>query len=97
MTLPFDPSPSTLWMVTRDRKRASCQVAFVPLGVEATILRNGRFHYARVFSHGDDALEWAREERTELLARGWRDLHRVRIGSSGKGRTCVKASWSPPH
>jgi hypothetical protein len=41
MPFPFDPSPTTLWTLTDNEKLASCEVAFVPIGVQARVLRNG--------------------------------------------------------
>lgn len=52
----FDPQPAHLWTLTRDDKRASCEVQFVPIGVEARVMRNGNLLYARTFSTGDEAL-----------------------------------------
>ena len=71
MPYPFDPAPVTLWTLTRDAKLASCEIAFVPTGVEARIMRNGKRLYARTFPTEDEALEWAEEERTKLLSNGW--------------------------
>ena len=71
MPFPFDPAPATLWTLTRDDKVSSCDVRFVPLGVEARIMRNGQLLYARTFANGDDAVEWAEDERVEHLANGW--------------------------
>jgi hypothetical protein len=72
MPFPFDPSPSTLWTLSVDAKLASCEVRFVPIGVEAKALTNGNLLYARTFSNGDDALAWAAGERKELPEKGWR-------------------------
>ncbi len=71
MPFPFDPAPATLWTLTRGDKRASCEIAFVPAGVEARIMRNGKLLYARTFPNGDDTLEWAEDERVDMLAKGW--------------------------
>jgi hypothetical protein len=71
MPFPFDLSPSTLWTLTDDEKLASCEVAFVPIGVQARVLRNGELLYCRIFTNGDEALAWAEEERQGYLAKGW--------------------------
>jgi hypothetical protein len=70
---PFDEVPATLWRLRRDGRRVSCVVAFVPNGVEARVTQNGRCQYSRTFSSGDDALEWAEEERVDFLLKGWAD------------------------
>jgi hypothetical protein len=57
---------------THDEKLASCEIAFVPPGVEARIMRNGKLLYARTFQNGDDTLEWAEGERVEMIAKGWK-------------------------
>jgi hypothetical protein len=33
-------------------------------------MRNGKLLYARTFPNGDDTLEWAEDERKDLLAKG---------------------------
>jgi hypothetical protein len=66
---PFDPAPATLWTVTLDDRLASCAIAFVPNGVEARIMRNGKLLYACTFANGDDTLEWAEGERVETRCR----------------------------
>jgi len=71
MPFPFDPAPTTLWTLTRDDKLASCEIRFVPIGVEARILRDGKLLHARTFPNGDDTLKWAEAERVEMLAKGW--------------------------
>jgi hypothetical protein len=71
MSYPFDASPATVWTLARECKVATCQIAFVPIGVEARILRDGKLLYARTFPNGDDTLEWAEEQRQGHLARGW--------------------------
>jgi hypothetical protein len=68
---PFDPSPVTLWTLINDGKLASCKVRFVPVGVEARVLTNGKLLYARTFPTGDEALQWAEDERQGHLAKGW--------------------------
>jgi hypothetical protein len=55
MSFPFDPAPVILWTLTREEKLASCDVRFVPIGVEARVLTNGKLLYARTFPTGDDA------------------------------------------
>jgi len=71
MPSPFDPSPATLWTLSREDKRASCEVRFVPIGTEARVTRNDKILYARTFPSGDEALQWAEGERQEHLAKGW--------------------------
>ena len=68
---PFDPSPTILWTLTDDEKLASCEVAFVPIGVQARVLRNGELLYSRIFTSGDEAVAWAEEERKGHVAKGW--------------------------
>jgi hypothetical protein len=46
-------------------------VRFVPIGVEARVMRNGKLLYARTFPNGDVALEWAEEEEVDMLVKGW--------------------------
>jgi hypothetical protein len=67
---PFDPAPVTLWTLAGSDKVASCEVRFVPIGVETRVLTNGKLLYARTFPNGDEALKWAEEERSKLLANG---------------------------
>ena len=50
MPFPFDPSPTILWTLTDNQKLASCEVAFVPIGVQARVLRNGELLYSRIFT-----------------------------------------------
>jgi hypothetical protein len=72
MPYPFDPSSATVWTLVREDKVASCDVSFVPIGVEARIMRNGTLLYARTFPTGDETLAWAAGERQDLLEKGWR-------------------------
>jgi len=72
MPFPFDPAPATLWTLTREDRLASCEIRFVPNGVEALVRRNGTLLYSSTFEKGDDTLEWAESERVEMLAKGWR-------------------------
>ena len=67
MPFPFDPAPATLWTLTHDEKPASCEIAFVPIGVEARVLTNGKLIYAKAFPSGDEALQWAEDQRQEHL------------------------------
>jgi hypothetical protein len=67
---PFDPFPDTLWTLTNGEK-LSCEIAFVPIGVKATVMRNGKLLYSRIFATGDEATAWAEEERKGHLAKGW--------------------------
>ena len=69
MPSPFAPVPASavLCTLTRDDKLASCEIAFVLSAVEARIMRSGKLLYARTFPNGDDTLEWAEEERQEML------------------------------
>jgi hypothetical protein len=70
---PFDPSPSRLWTLRRDGKVASCDVRFVPIGSEVRIFRNGLLLMSRIFSSGDEALGWAKEEYQRMVGAGWSD------------------------
>jgi hypothetical protein len=72
--LPFDPSPTIFWTLTNGEKLAFCEVAFVPHGVQAKVLRNGKLLYSRIFSTGDEAVAWVEEERQGHLAKGWGPL-----------------------
>jgi len=45
-------------------------VPFVPVGVEARVMRNGTLLHARVFATGEEALKEAEEERTRTLEGG---------------------------
>ena len=58
-----------LWTLTNGEKPASCEIAFVPIGVKATVMRNGKLLYSRIFADGDEATAWAEEERNRHLAR----------------------------
>jgi hypothetical protein len=71
MTFPFDREPSNLWTLHRDGKVASCEVRFVPIGVDVRVLRNGKLRYARTFTIGEEAMAWAEEERERMLEDGW--------------------------
>ena len=62
---------SVIWTLTFEDKCASCEIAFVPNGVEGSVLRNGRRLYSRVFPTGEETLEWAGGERKDLIAKGW--------------------------
>jgi hypothetical protein len=73
MPFPFDPSPSQLWSLTRDEKVASCEVRFVPNGVEVRVLRNGKRLFSRTFPSGEEALKEAEEERERMIIGGWID------------------------
>ena len=76
MPFPFDPSPTTLWTLSDEGKLASCELRFVPIGVEARVLTNGKLLYARPFPNSNDALAWAVGERKELREKGWRTFGR---------------------
>jgi hypothetical protein len=67
----FDPAPVTLWTLSGEHKVASCEVRFVPIGVEGRVLRNGKLLYARTFPTGDETLEWAEDERKRHIEKGW--------------------------
>ena len=71
MPFPFDPSPTTLWTLSDGEKLASCEIAFVPIGVKATVMRNGKLLYSRIFANGDEATAWAEEERRRHFEKGW--------------------------
>jgi len=60
-----------LWTLTQDDKVASCEIAFVPIGVEARILRDGKLLYARTLANSDDTVAWAESERKGHLANDW--------------------------
>jgi uracil DNA glycosylase superfamily protein len=79
VAFPFDPSPTTLWTLTNCEKLATCEVAFVPIGVQARVLRNGELLYSRIFTSGDEAVAWVEEERQGHLAKGWTIAGRVRM------------------
>jgi hypothetical protein len=68
---PFDPNPSTLWTLTRESKVASCEVRFVPIGVEMRMLRDGRLLWAQTFESGEEALGQAAEYRVQMIANDW--------------------------
>ena len=71
MPFPFDPSPSTLWTPHLDGKVASCELRFVPIGTEVRMFRNGSPLMSRIFSSGDEALGWAKEEYQRMVGAGW--------------------------
>ena len=71
MPFPFDPAPATIWTLTADGKTASCELRFVPIGVEARVLVNGKLLYSRIFPTADESLAWTEEERKRHLAKGW--------------------------
>lgn len=62
----LDPNPSVLWTENLDGVVATCDVRFVPTGVEVRMLRNERFLMSRIFPSGDEALAWAEEEKERL-------------------------------
>ena len=81
---------STLWVLHRDGKTASCEVASVPLGIEVRIFRNRSLLTSRTFLTEAEALAWAEEERDDLIGRGWsdaRDAARGRRGSANPSST----------
>jgi hypothetical protein len=67
----FDPSPSTLWPLHRDKKVASCEVTFVPIGSEVRMFRNESVLMSRIFPTGDEAPAWAEDERQRMLGHDW--------------------------
>ena len=71
MAHPFDPAPGLLWTLTKADMEASCDVRFVPIGVEARVKRNGKLLYARAFPKASETLEWAEGEKREHLENGW--------------------------
>ena len=71
MPFPFDPAPSTLWILTRDDNLASCEVRFVPNGTGVKVLRNGTLLWSRIFENGDQALKEAEEKQERMVADGW--------------------------
>jgi hypothetical protein len=54
-----------------DRKVASCEVRFVPLGNEVRMLRNGSLLMSRTCERGDEALAWSEEGRQRMLGHDW--------------------------
>jgi hypothetical protein len=51
MPFPFDANPATLWTLTRDGRERSCEVAFVPNGIEVRVRRDGgELLMSRVFA-----------------------------------------------
>jgi hypothetical protein len=67
----LDPHPSILWTLHREGKIASCEVRFVPNGVDVRVLRNGTLLLSQVFPSGDEALAFAEAERERTLRSGW--------------------------
>lgn len=63
MTNPFDPHPTRLWSAPVDGKFASCDLRFVPIGIEIRIFRDESLLMSRIFSTPQEALAWAEEER----------------------------------
>ena len=84
MPFPIDPSPSTLWTLTNGEKFASCEIAFVPIGVKATVMRNGKLLYATTFR---------RSSAYALRSRWWSANHSALTGvSSSVGAFSI---WRP--
>jgi hypothetical protein len=75
--------PSMLWSLQMEDKLASCEIRFVPIGVEARVMRNGKLLYARTFKTGEEAMAWAEEERARMIAEGWVE---IRVQASGETR-----------
>jgi hypothetical protein len=73
MSFPFDATPSLVWQLTLGDKHASCEVRFVPIGVEVRVLRNGTLLWSRIFESGEDALNEAEDERLRMLSEGWQE------------------------
>lgn len=71
MPFPFDADPAIIWSLALDGRIASCEVAFVPIGVAARVLRDGTLLYSRIFPKGDDAFAWAEEERKDHMQKAW--------------------------
>jgi hypothetical protein len=69
---PFDSAPTLIWTVCRDSKIATCEVRFVPIGVEVRVLRNGNLLWSQIFASGDHALLETEKEKERMLAEGWR-------------------------
>lgn len=65
---------STLWVLHKNGKTASCEVAPVPLGIEVRVFRNRSLLTSRTFLTEAEALAWAEEERDDLIGRGWSDV-----------------------
>lgn len=71
MAFPYDSSPASLCTLTRADKFASCEVRFVPNGVEARALRKGKLLWSRIFENEEEALAEAEGERVRMLVDGW--------------------------
>jgi len=71
MPFPLDPSPARLWTLHFDAKVASCDVRFVLIGSEVSMLRNGSLLMSRIFESGEEALAWAEQERQRMLGDDW--------------------------
>src|SRR5688572_29213899 len=74
MTHILDPTPTLLWQLQRKGKVADCEARFVPAGVQVQITVGGALVISRIFSTGEEALEWGRE----------------REGADGRGRVAVR-------
>ena len=71
MAFPFDPSASTLWVLSREETISSCEVRFVPGGVQIEVTRNRKLLWSRIFEAGDQALREAEEEKQRMVNDGW--------------------------
>jgi len=70
--------------VNKGGSSRSCEVRFVPFGVEVRVLRrDGGLLYSRIFADGKEAMAWANEERDELLGQGWAEIPQAPQPSSG--------------
>ena len=61
----FDPAPSVLWTLRREGNVASCEVLFVPSGVEVRVLRNGSLLLSQTFTSGTPRWSSPRLRRNE--------------------------------
>jgi hypothetical protein len=71
MSFPFDPHPSTLWVLHRNGGTLTCRVQFSPYGVMLELLRNGRPHIRFTYPTADEALSRAEGERLTLIGQQW--------------------------
>ena len=106
----FEPTPTVLWTLWRGGQRTSCEVAFVPSGIEIRIFLNKSLLTSRTFSaaHRNVAIAWAEEQYQDYVEREWfagddaterpaSDLLIVRIEDehAGSRECCLCGQWFP--
>ena len=61
----------TVWTVTKDGRLSRCDLWPHPLGTEIRLSTDDREHFVHVHWDREEALAYAEELRTLLVAKGW--------------------------